>query len=65
MIFLDEGGSFCYEGQERRRETRGRATYVTPDVTATGRAAWSPPKLEEAGRTLPWRLQREPGSGTA
>ena len=32
-------------------------------ATSPGTDAWSPQKLEEAGRTLPWRLCRGPSPG--
>ena len=48
---------------ERRTETEeGEAEtgVMGPQV----KDAWSPQKLEEAGRTLPWSLQRGRGSAT-
>ena len=33
-------------------------------ATSPGTDAWSPQKLEEAGRTLPWRLWTELSPGT-
>ena len=33
-------------------------------ATSSGMDAWSPQKLEEAGRTLPWSLCRELSPGT-
>ena len=33
-------------------------------ATSPGTDAWSPQKLEEVGRTLPWRLCRELSRGT-
>ena len=34
-------------------------------ATSPGMDAWSPQKLDEAGRTLPWSLCRELSSGPA
>ena len=33
-------------------------------ATSLGMDTWSPQKPEEAGRTLPWSLCREPSPGT-
>ena len=56
-------GSF-YDTEEERPRHRGEAPQRWEGWGHKPRDAWSPQKLEEAGRTLPWSLWRERGPGT-
>ena len=50
------------DAEEKPRGNRGRDGREA--ATSPGMGAWSPQKLEEVGRTLPWSLWTELSPGT-
>ena len=67
-VLLDEGGPPSKD-RVLLRDTRGDPDTGRQRQRRDGgghqpRATWSPQKLVEAGRTLPWSLCRECGPGT-